>query len=76
MIFIEFNQTFDTVARGILLEKMKFYGIYGREHDWFQSYLNNRKQFCTVNSVFSDVKDIDVGVPQGLVWDHFFFCFM
>ena len=44
---------------------MKFYGISGLEHDWFRSYLNNRKQFCKANSVSSDIKDIDTGVPQG-----------
>ena len=25
----------------------------------------NRKQFCKVNGVSSDSKDIDIGVPQG-----------
>ena len=65
MIFIDFKKAFDTVDHGILLDKMKFYGICGLEHDWFRSYLNNRKQFCKVNGVPSDIKDIDVGVPQG-----------
>ena len=32
---------------------------------WFRSYLINRKQFCKVNGVLSDIKDIDVGVSQG-----------
>ena len=53
------------VDHGILLDKMKFYVICGLEHDWFRSYLNNRKQFCKVNGVLSDIKYIDVGVTQG-----------
>ena len=53
------------VDHGILLDKIKFYGISGIEHDWFRWYLNNRKQFCKVNSVSFDIKDIDIGVPQG-----------
>ena len=65
MIFIDLKKAFDTVDHGILLDKMKFYGISGIEHDWFRSYLNNRKQFCKVNGVSSDIKDIDIGVPQG-----------
>ena len=62
MIFIDLKKAFDTVDHGILLDKMKFYGI---EHYWFPSYLNNRKQFCKVNGVSSGIKDIDIGVPQG-----------
>ena len=27
--------------------------------------LDNRKQFCKVNGIPSDIKDIDIGVPQG-----------
>ena len=27
--------------------------------------MNNRKQFCKVNGVSSDIKDIDIRVPQG-----------
>ena len=65
MIFIDLKKAFDTVDRCILLDKMKFYGISGLEHDWFRSYLNNRKQFCKANSVSSDIKDIDTRVPQG-----------
>ena len=41
------------------------YGVTGLEHDWFTSYLDNRKQFCRINGSSSDVKGIDCGVPQG-----------
>ena len=44
---------------------MKFYGVKDIEHDWFRLYLNNRKQFCKVNGVSSDIKNIYIGVPQG-----------
>ena len=33
---------FDTVDHTILLRKLEVYGIHGKIHDWFSSYLNNR----------------------------------
>ena len=39
--------------------------IQQRELSWFRSYLSNRKQFCRINGVDSNVGEIEVGVPQG-----------
>ena len=41
------------------------YGVTGLEHDWFTSYLDNRKQFCKINGSSSDMKEINCGAPQG-----------
>ena len=65
MVFIDLEKAFDTVNNLILLAKLKKYGIYGLEYLWFQSYPENRRQFCRVNGACSDSKDIDCGVPQG-----------
>ena len=65
LIFIDLKKAFDTVDHEILLEKLKMYGVNGLEHDWFTSYLDNRKQFCRINGSSSDVKGINCGVPQG-----------
>ena len=54
MIFIDLKKAFDTVDHQILLIKMRNYGIDGLEHQWLSSYLDNRRQFCKVNGVFSD----------------------
>ena len=40
----------------ILCKKLELYGVQQRE---------NRKQFCRVNGVDSDIGEIEVGVPQG-----------
>ena len=64
-IFIDLKKAFDTVDHDILLAKMHHYGINGIEHDWFRSYLNNRKQFCNVSGVSSEIQAIEIGVPQG-----------
>ena len=44
---------------------MHHYGIDGHEHQWFSSYLHNRRQCCKVNGVTSDTVEINIGVPQG-----------
>ena len=37
----------------------------GKELSWFKSYLSNRKQYCRINGVDSNINDINVDVPQG-----------
>ena len=48
----------------ILLEKLTHYGIRGV---WFQSFLEDRKQFTSVQGNKSAEKLIKYGVPQGSV---------
>ena len=65
LVFIDLKKAFDTVDHDILCKKLELYGIQQRELSWFRSYLSNRKQFCRVNGVDSNIEDIEVGVPQG-----------
>ena len=65
LVFIDLKKAFDTVDHEILCKKLQVYGVQHRELSWFRSYLTCRKQFCRVNGVASDTKDIEVGVPQG-----------
>jgi len=36
-------------------------------HNWFASYLRNRKQFTAIGNNSSEVNEIKCGVPQGSV---------
>ena len=65
LVFIDLKKAFDIVDHDILCEKLQIYGVQQRELFWFRSYLSNRKQFCRVNGVASDIQDVEVGVPQG-----------
>ena len=65
LVFIDLKKAFDTVDHDILCEKVGHYGIQQRELSWFRSYLSNRKQFCRVSGVDSNVGEKEVGVPQG-----------
>ena len=61
------SKGFDTVNHSILLQKLEHCGIRGVVLKWFQSYLENRKQFVSIGNVRSDISYILCGVPQGSV---------
>src|SRR2546425_10720140 len=46
---------------------MEHYGIRGTPLEWFRSYLNDRFQSVSINSVLSGPRLITCGVPQGSV---------
>ena len=59
-----FLDLLDTVNHDILLKKLEHYGTRGITNSWFQSYLNDRMQFTTVNKCQSSKKYLVYGVPQ------------
>ena len=63
--FIDLRKAFDTVDHKILLQKLKVYGLAGKEISWFVSYLDERRQCCKVNGHLSKLEKISFGVPQG-----------
>ena len=73
LISIDLKKAFDTVDHKILCQKLEHYGVTGRELSWFNSYLSNRKQYCRINGMDSNIKEIEVGVPQGSCLDPLLF---
>ena len=67
VVFLDLKKAFDTVDHSILLSKLENYGITGLSHDWFFSYLIDRKQVCTVNNSLSSELPTTCGVPQGTI---------
>ena len=64
-IFIDLEKAFDTVNHKILCHKLSYYGFRGKVNQLLTSYLDNRKQFVSVNGFDSLHLDISCGVPQG-----------
>ena len=63
--FVDFKKAFDTINHNILKDKLQAAGISGPFHEWIASYLTNRRQYVVVNGERSDIKLVEVGVPQG-----------
>ena len=49
------------------LSKLKNYGVTGNNLKWFESYLNNRKQFIAYNNKYTSFETITCGVPRGSI---------
>ena len=63
--FLGLKKAFHCVDHNVLVRKMNYYGIRGRELAWFQSYLNNRIQICKVDKITSNERTLKCGIPQG-----------
>jgi retron-type reverse transcriptase len=72
-IFCDLEKAFDSVNHNILLTKLEFYGITGKNNVLYKSYLENRYQRVfiynknTNNSTFSSWGKVKHGIPQGSI---------
>ena len=66
-VFLDFSKAFDTADHKILLQKLEIYGIKNISLKWFESYLTERTQYVTYNSIKSSRERVNCGVPQGSI---------
>ena len=66
-VFLDLKKAFDTVNHKILISKLEYYGIRGKEKNWFSSFIENRQQFTSIDGYESAHNTISHGVPQGSV---------
>ena len=64
-VFLDLKKAFDVCDHGILLKKLKQFGITNKAHDWFSSYLHNRVQKVDINGKISNPETINISVLQG-----------
>ena len=64
-LLLDLRKAFDTVDHKILLKKLDYYGIKDNDLSWFESYLSNRNQYCSIEGHESAPKINLAGIPQG-----------
>ena len=65
IIYTDLRKAFDSVPHDLLLQKLKAYGIQGKNLEWMRSYLSNRRQRVLINGTPSEYIEVESGVPQG-----------
>lgn len=72
-IYLDLSKAFDTLDHQILLDKLQYYGIRNDALKLIENYFKNRKQCVFYNEIYSESKEITVGVPQGSILGPLFF---
>lgn len=65
VVFLDLKRAFETIDRGILIKKMRYYGVTGKVISWFESWLSDRIQLTRFGNVVSQPMNVSIGVPQG-----------
>ena len=66
-VFLDLSKAFDTVNKNIMLLKLERLGFRGRMNEWFDSYLSDRDIYVQINDCSSEVKCVNISLPQGAV---------
>ena len=67
MIYLDYAKAFDKVDHGVLLNKLKTFGICGKLGEWLHSFLTNRSHHVRIPGGVSKSDNVLSGVPQGTV---------
>ena len=66
ILLIDFRKAFDLINHNILCDKMNNIKLPPHIALWFLSFLNNRSQYVSVNSVCSRTRSVNAGTPREL----------
>ena len=72
---MDFSKAFDKVGHQRLIKKLDYYAVRSKTRDWIQAFLANRTQQVIVRGKYSDIAQVQSGVPQGSVLGPCLFLF-
>jgi hypothetical protein len=76
-VFCDLQKAFDCVDHDILLSKLNWYGISGKECKLLSSYLKNKYHRVTITNkskrYYSKLEPTRHGIPQGSILGPLFF---
>ena len=68
LLLCDLSSAFDTIDHHLLLSCLEnSFGVTNSALSWFHSYLSDRSQFISVQSLHSRATQLEFGVPQGSV---------
>ena len=74
MIQTDLSAAFDMVDHSILLDKLEFYGVRGKELEIVRSFLSGRKQYISIEGRESELIDsLGCSVVQGSKLSSYFY---
>ena len=72
-VFMDLSRAFDVMNHDILKVKLEHYGFRGIFLDFIMSFIRERKYFVNVNGSNSEVRTVNIGIPQGSTLGPLFF---
>ena len=73
VISMDLSKGFDMIPHGLLLAKLKAYGVNSKSCMLLKDYLHGRMQRVKLGDTSSDWQEVRRGVPQGSVLGSMFF---
>ena len=65
VIYTDLRKAFDSVPHDLLIKKLEYYGVDGKNLRWLENYLTDRTQRVQINGIKSRTSEVESGVPQG-----------
>ena len=66
-MLIDYKKAFDLIDHGLLLEKLKAYGVCDDELELLHRYLSGCTQYVHINGCHSSPRTVSAGVPPGSI---------
>ncbi len=66
LVLLDLSSAFDAIDHKAIIEVLEHqFGVTDKALEWIKSFLSNRKQRVDLDNNFSEVCDVNYGVPQG-----------